>query len=94
MIVSNSEVNFISAFGDEDKKVNLSFVKGAAGIVYHLYVGGYAWARVVLHRPTGEWKVLIQTDEIEALLTSTDREILIELASGNYEAGNNLYDIG
>lgn len=92
--MKNSEVNFIAAFGDEDKQASLSFVKGAAGVVYHLYVGGYAWARVGLHRPTGEWIVLIQTDEINNLLTSDDRQILIELASGNFEDGKNLYSIG
>ncbi len=84
LVCMSYSVDFTASFGNEDKQVSLTQVAYTAGTTYHIYVDRYFWGWVSLDRNSNQWKVRIQTDHINELLSSTDREILIELVANHF----------
>lgn len=79
------DYTFKAAFGDEERQVELTQVAFSAGTTYHVYVGGYFWAWISLDIKSNKWKLRIQTDKINDLLTSDDRQILEELVKEHFD---------
>jgi hypothetical protein len=71
-------MGFLASFGNEKKLVDISLVKGASGISYHILIDNYSQGSIDL--VGGEWVPHLNSN---AILTGDDVTVIISMLEGD-----------
>lgn len=91
--MSNSSIDFIAAFGKVDKQVHLSYISGVGHPTYKVYInkkeiGSVEFVKLTTGGRPEKW-LCRWNDKYINFFTSTDCQILIDIASKHYEENQN-----